>query len=64
MPDGFIHRALPHFARHSREPDAKGFVANSFYSGLTPPEFFFHTMGGLTLTLTLALTLALALTLT
>jgi DNA-directed RNA polymerase III subunit RPC1 len=21
-------------------------VANSFYSGLTPPEFFFHTMGG------------------
>ena len=46
MPDGFIHRALPHFARHSREPDAKGFVANSFYSGLTPPEFFFHTMGG------------------
>ena len=46
MPDGFIHRSLPHFARHSRAPDAKGFVANSFYSGLTPPEFFFHTMGG------------------
>ena len=46
MPDGFIHRALPHFPRHSRDPDAKGFVANSFYTGLTPPEFFFHTMGG------------------
>ena len=46
MPDGFIHRSLPHFARHSRAPSAKGFVANSFYSGLTPPEFFFHTMGG------------------
>lgn len=46
MPDGFIHRALPHFSRHSRDPDAKGFVANSFYSGLNPPEFFFHTMGG------------------
>lgn len=25
---------------------AKGFVANSFYSGLTPTEFVFHTMGG------------------
>lgn len=24
----------------------KGFVANSFYSGLTPTEFFFHTMAG------------------
>ncbi|KAK2985575.1 hypothetical protein RJ640_025008 [Escallonia rubra] len=24
----------------------KGFVANSFYSGLTATEFFFHTMGG------------------
>jgi DNA-directed RNA polymerase III subunit RPC1 len=46
MPDGFIHRSLPHFPRHSRAPSAKGFVANSFYSGLTPPEFFFHTMGG------------------
>lgn len=27
-------------------PTAKGFVENSFYSGLTPTEFFFHTMGG------------------
>lgn len=27
-------------------PAAKGFVQNSFYSGLTPTEFFFHTMGG------------------
>ena len=25
---------------------AKGFVANSFYSGLMATEFFFHTMGG------------------
>jgi DNA-directed RNA polymerase beta' subunit len=25
---------------------AKGFVANSFYSGLSATEFFFHTMGG------------------
>jgi DNA-directed RNA polymerase III subunit RPC1 len=46
MPNGFVHRALPHFPRHSREPAAKGFVANSFYTGLAPTEFFFHTMGG------------------
>ena len=25
---------------------AKGFVRNSFYTGMTPAEFFFHTMGG------------------
>ena len=25
---------------------AAGFVQNSFYSGLTATEFFFHTMGG------------------
>ncbi len=30
----------------AKTPDAKGFVENSFYSGLTPTEFFFHTMGG------------------
>jgi DNA-directed RNA polymerase III subunit RPC1 len=46
MPNGFIYRALPHFPRHSREPPDKGFVANSFYTGLSPTEFFFHTMGG------------------
>ena len=27
-------------------PAAKGFVSNSFFSGLTPTEFFFHTMAG------------------
>ena len=25
---------------------ALGFVSNSFFSGLTPTEFFFHTQGG------------------
>ena len=46
MPNGFVQRSLPHFPRNSREPAAKGFVANSFYTGLHPTEFFFHTMGG------------------
>ena len=31
---------------NSKAPMAKGFVKNSFYSGLTAPEFFFHTMAG------------------
>ncbi|KAJ7947738.1 DNA-directed RNA polymerase subunit [Quillaja saponaria] len=45
-PDGFIDRSLPHFPRQAKTPAAKGFVANSFYSGLSATEFFFHTMGG------------------
>ncbi|XP_057978200.1 DNA-directed RNA polymerase III subunit 1 [Malania oleifera] len=45
-PNGFIDRSLPHFPRMSKMPAAKGFVANSFYSGLSATEFFFHTMGG------------------
>jgi DNA-directed RNA polymerase III subunit RPC1 len=46
IPDGFRDRTLPHFPKGARAPNAKGFVSNSFYSGLTPSEFFFHTMGG------------------
>ena len=45
-PNGFLDRSLPHFKRRAREPAAKGFVASSFFTGLTPTEFFFHTMGG------------------
>jgi DNA-directed RNA polymerase III subunit RPC1 len=45
-PDGFSDRSLPHFKRGEKTPAAKGFVANSFYSGLLPTEFFFHTMAG------------------
>ena len=46
IPNGFINRTLPHFPKYSREPAAKGFVENSFYTGLTATEFFMHTMGG------------------
>lgn len=46
MPNGFIDRSLPHFVPHSKYPASKGFVKNSFYSGLTATEFFFHTVGG------------------
>jgi DNA-directed RNA polymerase III subunit RPC1 len=44
--NGFVKRTLPHFPVASLSPEAKGFVGNSFFSGLTATEFFFHTMGG------------------
>ena len=44
--DGFLSRSLPHFEKNDLRPEAKGFVANSFYSGLNATEFFFHTMAG------------------
>ncbi|KAH8071284.1 DNA-directed 5'-3' RNA polymerase [Aureococcus anophagefferens] len=44
--NGFVQRTLPHFEVGELSPGARGFVANSFYSGLTATEFFFHTMGG------------------
>lgn len=46
VPDGFGDRTLPHFDHKEKSPHAKGFVENSFYSGLTTTEFFFHTMAG------------------
>jgi DNA-directed RNA polymerase III subunit RPC1 len=46
VPDGFQDRSLPHFHKNSRQPASKGFVANSFYSGLVPSEFLFHAMSG------------------
>jgi DNA-directed RNA polymerase III subunit RPC1 len=44
--DGFYNRTLPHYQPFSKHPDAKGFVKNSFYTGLTATEFFFHTIAG------------------
>ncbi|KAI1624964.1 DNA-directed RNA polymerase III subunit C1 [Exophiala viscosa] len=44
--DGFQDRTLPHFPKHQRSPPSKGFVSNSFFSGLLPYEFLFHAVGG------------------
>lgn len=44
--DGFQDRTLPHFPKHARQAPAKGFVQNSFFSGLTPTEFLFHAISG------------------
>ncbi|ODV87760.1 hypothetical protein CANARDRAFT_5073 [[Candida] arabinofermentans NRRL YB-2248] len=46
VPDGFQDRSLPHFLKNSKTPQSKGFVRNSFFSGLTPPEFLFHAISG------------------
>lgn len=46
VPDGFEHRTLPHFTKFDDGPESRGFVEHSFIMGLTPQEFFFHSMGG------------------
>lgn len=46
IPNGFQDRSLPHFLKHSKSPPAKGFVRNSFYTGLSPTEFLFHAISG------------------
>ena len=44
--DGFQDRSLPHFPKNARQPPSKGFVRNSFFSGLNPSEFYFHAISG------------------
>lgn len=50
VPPEFGHsgpgRTLPHFKEGDRGLYAGGFVRNSYVKGLTPHEFFFHSMGG------------------
>jgi DNA-directed RNA polymerase II subunit RPB1 len=46
IPYGFRNRTLPHFTQDDHGPESRGFVANSYLRGLTPQEFFFHSMGG------------------
>jgi len=46
IPEGFAKRTLPHFCKYDKSPEPRGFVFSSYYSGLGPHEFFFHSMGG------------------
>ncbi len=43
---GYQYRTLPHFKKGDLGASAKGFVASSYKTGLTPTEYFFHSMGG------------------
>jgi hypothetical protein len=38
-------RCLPYFPQNSLDPAARGFCINSFLTGLTPSEMFFHQAG-------------------
>ena len=46
IPYGFDSRTLPHYNKYDDSPNARGFIENSYISGLTAPELFFHAMGG------------------
>ena len=46
IPFGFSGRSLPHFTKGDYGPESKGFVENSYLTGLTPSELYFHAMGG------------------
>lgn len=39
-------RTLPHFTKYDYGMESRGFVENSFITGLRPAEFFFHAMAG------------------
>jgi DNA-directed RNA polymerase II subunit RPB1 len=46
VPNSFDDRSLPHFPKYDFTPESRGFIANSYYTGLTAQEFFFHAMAG------------------
>ncbi|MFC4988069.1 MULTISPECIES: DNA-directed RNA polymerase subunit A' [Saliphagus] len=43
---GYEDRTLSHYKPNDLSAEAHGFVENSYTSGLSPREFFFHAMGG------------------
>ncbi len=43
---GYRGRVLSHFKPNDLGARSRGFVVNSYKSGLTPQEYFFHAMGG------------------
>jgi len=43
---GYQYRTLPHFKKGDLGASAKGFVGSSYKKGLSPTEYFFHSMGG------------------
>ena len=46
IPYGYEDRTLPHYFKFDDSAEARGFVKNSFITGQTPQEYFFHAMGG------------------
>jgi DNA-directed RNA polymerase II subunit RPB1 len=46
IPYGYDNRTLPHFSKYDDSPEARGFVVNSYISGLNAFELFHHAQGG------------------
>lgn len=46
IPFGFEKRTLPHFQKFDYSAISRGFISNSYLTGMTPQEFYFHAMGG------------------
>ena len=43
---GYERRTLPLFSKDDYGARSRGFIANCFFNGLDPIDFFFHQMGG------------------
>ncbi|OHS99752.1 hypothetical protein TRFO_33744 [Tritrichomonas foetus] len=43
---GFKDRTLPHFTKFDFGLESRGFCIHNYLQGLTPTEFFFHSMAG------------------
>lgn len=46
VPKQFKNRTLPHYTQFDVSAESRGLIKNSFIKGLTPQEFFFHSMCG------------------
>ena len=46
MPNQIPGRSLPHFSKYDMGLAPHGFVSNSYLTGLSASEFFFHSVGG------------------
>lgn len=44
MKENFAGRSLAYFTKYDSSPMARGYIANSYISGITPTEFIFHAM--------------------
>lgn len=41
--ENFGGRASPYYTRYDSDPASRGYIANSYISGMTAPEFYFHS---------------------
>jgi len=46
IPCGNNNRTSAHYSQYSPDPVGRGFVCNSYMTGLSPKEFFTHAQGG------------------